>query len=233
MATMVPPSATDDQWARLLSLAVHELRTPISVVSGYLRMVLKDRAGPVPEAQRRLLEEAEKSCGRITALLSEMSDFAHLQLGDAPFRQEPVDLAALVRQAVEAAAAGPDLAPVTLVDDESPARIHGDGSRLQVALSALIRCLQREVPSASSIVVHRTTRASAAFIAIGESDTVSTLSKHVDGQVSNVRATFDELRGGMGMSLPLAARVVERHGGQLIVLADKPKAGVVVKVPLG
>ncbi|MGH3117468.1 MAG: histidine kinase dimerization/phospho-acceptor domain-containing protein, partial [Gaiellales bacterium] len=51
---MVSPA--DATWPRLLSLAVHELRTPATVVGGYLRMVLKDRAGPLSEDQRRLLQ---------------------------------------------------------------------------------------------------------------------------------------------------------------------------------
>ena len=55
----------DPRWPRLLSLTVHEFRTPMTVVAGYLRMLLKDRAGPITEQQRRLLEEAEKSCTRL------------------------------------------------------------------------------------------------------------------------------------------------------------------------
>jgi hypothetical protein len=61
----------DPGWPRLLSLSVHEFRTPITVVAGYIRMLLKDRAGPVSDQQRRLLEEAEKSCARLSGLVAE------------------------------------------------------------------------------------------------------------------------------------------------------------------
>ena len=63
-------SPVEPRWPKVLSLAVHEFRTPMTVVAGYIRMLLKDRAGPLTEPQRRLLEEAEKSCGRLSALLS-------------------------------------------------------------------------------------------------------------------------------------------------------------------
>ena len=125
--------APDPTWPRLLSLAVHELRTPVSVVSGYLRMVLAERGGPVAEAQRRFLEEAEKSCRRIAELLTEMSDLAHIELGDAPFQRETVDLAALVREVVEGAGRGDDLARVTLQDNAAPAIVQGDPARLRAA----------------------------------------------------------------------------------------------------
>ena len=69
----------DPKWSRLLGLSVHEFRTPMTVVAGYIRMLLKDRAGPLSDQQRRLLEEAEKSCGRLTALLTEVSDLSNLE----------------------------------------------------------------------------------------------------------------------------------------------------------
>ena len=66
----------DPRWPKILSLTVHEFRTPMTVVAGYIRMLLKDRAGPLNDQQRRLLEEAEKSCARLTALVAEVSDTA-------------------------------------------------------------------------------------------------------------------------------------------------------------
>jgi signal transduction histidine kinase len=56
--------------SRLLSLSVHELRTPLSVVAGYVNMLLKGRNSALTEQQRHMLEEAEKSCRRISALLA-------------------------------------------------------------------------------------------------------------------------------------------------------------------
>ena len=223
--------APDPTWPRLLSLAVHELRTPASVVSGYLRMVLTERAGPVPEAQRRFLEEAEKSCRRIAELLAEMSDLAHIELGDAPFQRETVDLAALVREIVEGAARGDDVANVTLQDDARPAIVEGDPARLRAALTAIVRCLQRETVSGDGIVVKRTSQPGWASIAVGQADAAAALAT-TGGRPSPDTTTFDELRGGMGVTLPVARRVVERHGGRLLVLDDQPKAAVAVLLPV-
>src|SRR5258708_39642767 len=77
----------DPGWAKILSLSVHEFRTPMTVVAGYIRMLLKDRAGPLSDQQRRLLEEAEKSCARATALVAEGSDLANLDGGTAPLNR--------------------------------------------------------------------------------------------------------------------------------------------------
>src|SRR5512145_288012 len=91
---------TDPKWPRLLSLSVHEFRTPITVVAGYIRMLLKDRAGVLNDQQRRLLEEAEKSCGRLSGLLAEMSDLSNLEAGTGTFNRNTVDLPSLLQEAV-------------------------------------------------------------------------------------------------------------------------------------
>jgi signal transduction histidine kinase len=223
--------ASDPTWPRLLSLAVHELRTPASVVSGYLRMVLTERAGAVPEAQRRFLEEAEKSCRRISELLADMSDLAHIELGDAPFRNETLDLAELVREVVEGAARGDDLATVTLEENDMPAILQGDPARLRAALTAIVRCVQRETVSSNGIVVKRTSQPGWISIAVGKADAAAALAA-AGGPASSDPARFDELRGGMGVALPVARRVVERHGGRLVVLDDQPKAAVAVLLPV-
>ena len=95
----VPP--IDPRWPKILSLSVHEFRTPMTVVAGYIRMLLKDRAGPLSDQQRKLLEEAEKSCGRLTALLTEVSDLSNLEGGTAPFNKRAADLQPALRDAVD------------------------------------------------------------------------------------------------------------------------------------
>jgi signal transduction histidine kinase len=194
-------------------------------------MVLTERAGAVPEAQRRFLEEAEKSCRRISELLADMSDLAHIDLGDAPFRNETLDLAALVREVVDGAARGDDVAAVTLEENAAPAILQGDPARLRAALTAIVLCVQRETVSIDGIVVKRTSQPGWTSIAVGRADAAAALAA-AGGRASSGAVSFDELRGGMGVALPVARRVVERHGGRLIVLEDRPKAAVAVLLPV-
>src|SRR5687767_2470042 len=98
----------DPKWHRLLSLSVHEFRTPITVVAGYIRMLLKDRAGALNEQQRRLLEEAEKSCGRLSALVAEMSELSSLEAGSCSFSRSRLDVAALLEAAIAGLSPLPD-----------------------------------------------------------------------------------------------------------------------------
>src|SRR5687767_9128819 len=97
--------ASAPDWPKVLALTVHELRTPLTVVAGYLRMLSTDRMGPLTDAQRRVIEEAERSCGRLSGLLAEMSDVAHFHQGRLTFLRGPVPLARILQ--------GIELAPGT------------------------------------------------------------------------------------------------------------------------
>src|SRR5690348_10256307 len=116
----------DPRWPKLLSLSVHEFRTPMTVVAGYIRMLLKDRAGPLADPQRRLLEEAEKSCGRLSELLTEVGDLAHLEDGRAAVARQKMDLGDALSAAIETLPPLPDRAvDVRLDRDGSPAPVEG------------------------------------------------------------------------------------------------------------
>ena len=94
--------ATPDKprYPELLSLAVHEFRTPASVVGGYLRMLQRDGES-LTDRQRKMVDEAEKSCARIVALISELSDVAKLDAGLITLNRQPLDVFALLSDVAE------------------------------------------------------------------------------------------------------------------------------------
>src|SRR5215204_2232196 len=129
---------TDPRWHRLLGLAVHEFRTPVTVVAGYIRMLLKDRAGPLNDQQRRLLEEAEKSCGRLSGLIAEMSDLANLESGSATFNRSKIDIGPMLEEAVASLPPLPDReVTIELTNQAGQAIVMGDPTRLRTAFSAV------------------------------------------------------------------------------------------------
>jgi signal transduction histidine kinase len=222
----------DPRWPRLLGLAVHEFRTPVTVVAGYLRMLLKDRAGPVTDQQRRLLEEAEKACGRLSALLAEMSDLSNLEAQTATFNRSTVDLHAVLAESITAL---PEMSDrriqVSLTTGNGPAIVQGDPVRLKAALTSLLAGLRRELVTSTELVVRERlgewNGSRASWLAIGDPAEAAAL------ETADVSAltTFDEWRGGCGLSLAVARRVIAQHGGQLWSPASGAKAAAVVVLP--
>jgi signal transduction histidine kinase len=220
----------DPRWPKLLSLAVHEFRTPITVVAGYLRMVLKERAGPISDQQRKLLEEAEKSCGRLSALVAEMSDLSGLESGKAAFNRAPVDLSALLRDEVAALPELPDRSVAVVLEGVgTPVSVSGDAARLRLAFGSLLTALRREVVTSDRLVARLQPGASPSMclIAIGDPDRIDDIAR---AEVSSLEP-FDEWRGGCGLSLAVARRVFGQHGGSLFGAPGGEKAGAVLLLP--
>src|SRR5688572_26907868 len=145
---------TDPRWPKILSLSVHEFRTPMTVVAGYIRMLLKDRAGPLNDQQRKLLEEAEKSCARLSALLAEVSELSNLEAGTAPLNKGAVDLNTTLQDAVAALPPVPDREVAVTLDLESgPVPFQADPARLTQGFSAVIAALRREIVADEGLIV--------------------------------------------------------------------------------
>src|SRR5262245_49815449 len=85
MSTDTRDTSDAKLYAQLISLAVHEFRTPASVVGGYLRMLERDTDPTLSERQRKMIEEAGRSCARIVALVAELSEISKLDAGTAAF----------------------------------------------------------------------------------------------------------------------------------------------------
>ena len=232
---MAEPSSQDltQQFAELLSLAVHEFRTPSSVVGGYLRMLQRDTDAPLSDRQRRRIDEAEKSFARIVALVNELSDIGKLDDGRLTLQRVPLDLFTLIQEV----AAGTDEAADRGVrletrGTEFSAPVTGDPGRLRAAFGAFLRAVLREQPAAGVVIVdcrHDVTEQTATIVIAREADVMTA--------TSQLSSQFDDKRGGLGLALPIARRVIDQHGGHVLSPAmtdgsPAARSGIIVRMPL-
>lgn len=223
---------TQDHLLRTLSVAVHEFRTPVTVVAGYLRMLLREQGGPLTDKQRKMLQEAERSCGRLGALVSEMSDLVKLDSHTLAIARQDVDVselaASLAREVREGADRG---VGIDVRATRDPLIVAGDRTRLSAALTSLMHAAVRERGEPGTIIVDCSVRrddAPWAIVAIGDSTAIERLR---DARPEG--PAYDEWQTGLGLALPVARRTIEAHGGTLWsdpLAASRGAAGV--RLPL-
>jgi signal transduction histidine kinase len=218
-----------------LSLAVHEFRTPASVVGGYLRMLQRDSDQPLSERQRKMIDEAEKSCARLVGLIAELSDIGKLDAGMVTLAAQPVDLFALLADVaghVHEARERDVRLELRGADGQAP--LAGDSTRLRSAFDAIFRAILREKAGPALVIAdcrrERVDGRSSAVIVIAEDS-------RVQEAYARPRAAFDEKRGGLGLALPIARRVLEGHGGAIHAPAEAEgdtlaRGSAIVIIPL-
>ena len=203
-------TSLQESYSRLLSLAVHEFRTPASVVGGYLRMLQRDSDTPLSDRQRKMIDEAEKSCARLVGLIGELGEISKLDGGTAPFNDEPVDLFQLVREvAAGVHEAGERDVHLSVRGETSGARLNADPMRIRRAFEAFFQAILREQPGQAIVVADCRKADNGAAVIVVARDT------DVQRTYEAPRAAFDEKRGGLGLVVPIACRIVARYGGRV------------------
>lgn len=219
---------------QLISLAVHELRTPVSVASGYVRMVLQVHGQALNENAQKYLLDAAGACAKLGELLGDMSELARLMAGQIALNSDEV---AIFELAAEVAAGARDGAPSGVQVEVSGAdplvRVVGDAGRLRTSLTSIVAAALREqIPPAILGVecrVVRTGRGRSAVVAAGEVDAARALASLPPSRWG----PFDAWRGGVGFSLPLAVQIVAAHRGGLGSLPSAPpRTAAAVALPI-
>jgi len=84
-----------------ISMASHQLRTPLTSVKGYLSLVLDGDAGDITPSQRQLLAQAFASSQRMVYLISDLLNVSRLKTGKFIIDPSPINLADVITGEVE------------------------------------------------------------------------------------------------------------------------------------
>jgi signal transduction histidine kinase len=224
-----PPRSETRSYAELLALAVHEFRTPVTVVGGYLRMLVRNQDDPLTDRQRKLIEEAERSCSRLADLIAQMSDLANIESGHASMNRADVQVFDLLADAAAGITEGQDRGVELQLRGAVPGTVvEGDPVRLRAAFSSVLHAAAREKAGSTIVFADCGIRAESgqrwAHIRVGDEAALAL----VDGDPG----AFDEYRGGIGMVLPIARRIIEAHGGRIWSPLQQKRAATAMALPI-
>jgi len=107
--------ALDEAKDEFVSMASHQLRTPLTSIKGYLSMVMEGDAGKINEDQRKMLGQAFFSSQRMVYLISDLLNVSRLKTGKFIIEAKPVYLPDLVESEVSQLKEGAAAKNLTLV----------------------------------------------------------------------------------------------------------------------
>lgn len=90
----------DEAKDEFISMASHQLRTPLTSIKGYISMLIEGDMGEISKEQKKVLTEAFMSSERMVRLISDFLNVSRLQTGKFVVEKRPVDLAQLVQHEI-------------------------------------------------------------------------------------------------------------------------------------
>jgi len=209
----------------------HELRTPLGILKGELE-ALEDGIVPLnTDAVRSLQSEV----ARIGGLVDDLHELALSDAGALSYRQEPLDLADLLRRVTQAHQGRMDGAGLRL-EVHTPAlaaTVSGDAARLQQLLDNLLENSRRYTDAPGTVQV--ALQPAGADWALSIRDSAPGVPLAIQGQLFDrffrVDASRNSATGGSGLGLAICRNIVQAHGGQIDAQASA-LGGVCITVRL-
>jgi len=84
-----------------ISMASHQLRTPLTSIKGYLSMILEGDVGAVKKDQRKMIKQAFDSAEQMVFLIADLLNVSRLQSGKFVIENKPTDLVKLISSEVD------------------------------------------------------------------------------------------------------------------------------------
>lgn len=91
----------DEAKDEFISMASHQLRTPLTSIKGYLSMLIEGDVGQVTAEQKHFLNEAFVSSERMVRLIGDFLNVSRLQTGKFVIEKHPIDLGLLVQREID------------------------------------------------------------------------------------------------------------------------------------
>ncbi|MBI4497998.1 MAG: PAS domain S-box protein [Chloroflexi bacterium] len=202
-----------------LSLAAHELKTPLTAVKGTSQLLLRQVArgmSALGEQEARLLRTIGERTDYMVGLVSELLDLSRIATGRLELRPERMDLAALLRQVVDQQQELHPDHPFSLEGAEQPVWGTWDRGRLEQVLTNLLDNAAKYSPEERPVTVRLRASADQAHVAVQDrgigipaGDLPQLFVRHY--RASNVGPAIS----GLGLGLYLSGQIVERHGGHI------------------
>ena len=199
--------------------ASHELRSPLTVVSGYLDSLAEDEQ--MPDGWAKPVEQMQAQAKRMRQILGELLELSRLEGSGSVDEDEHVDVTGLLESAKLAFEGHANIADIT-VNSESTARLSGSAAEIETVIVNLLSNAVRFTPTDGEITLTWRSDADGADLIV--TDTGEGIDPEFIPRLTERFFRIDKGRsreeGGTGLGLAIVKHVLARHDAELIITSE-------------
>ena len=233
---------------RFVADASHDLRTPLAIMKADFEVALRDR--DLADEARPVLVSGLEEVDRMSAMVEDLLTLSRIDAHTELVAGEPLDLAALARQTVQALGGLAAASQVLLVDETSGEGVEaevaadeaangsevvaaGDERHLRRALANVVRnAVEHSPPGASVRVAARSPTHAAELVVTDQGEGIPPeVLAHVFDRFYRGDPARSRARGGSGLGLAIARWALREMGGDLTI-ESAPGSGTRVTLRL-
>ena len=220
----------DETKDEFVSMASHQLRTPLTSVKGYLSMVLEGDGGELNATQRKMLTQSFASSQRMVYLISDLLNLSRLNTGKFVIVAGPVDLRDVVAAEIDQLRATAEAREINLTYErpEIFPTLQLDETKIhQVVMNFMDNAIYYTPPGGKvSITLHETAHA----IEFRVKDSGIGVPRQVQNHLFSKFYRADNARrmrpDGTGLGLFMAKKIVVAQGGAILFESEENKGSV-------
>jgi signal transduction histidine kinase/ActR/RegA family two-component response regulator len=219
----------------LLAHVSHDLKNPLTTLKTYLTLLERGTLGPLEDRSQRAVEICQRNADRLLRLINDLLLVSRLDEGEMALDERPFGLKALAQDVLDAVRPAAEQAHVGLeLRRSAEAFIRGNRTRLMEALLKVLENAIHNSPEHAAVeCAIQIDRSGVARLSVkdrGEGADQAELDHAFDGFYRSGSAQRAR-RNGAELALPIAAKIIRLHGGQ-ISATTRPGEGCTVVMVL-
>lgn len=210
-----------------LATLAHELRNPLAPMANSLELLR--RAGGDESLAVKARETVERQLSHMVRLIDDLLDLSRITSDKLELRREQINLSEIVENAAATCriTAEGQKRELTVVVPSNPIFIDGDPVRITQVISNLLANACKFTPAGGRVTLAAQTEGDIAEVRITDSGIgiPHDMLDRIFEMFTQVDRSMEHSRGGLGIGLSLARKIVEMHGGTINAFSDGPGTG--------
>jgi PAS domain S-box-containing protein len=212
----------DKRKDEFISMASHELKTPVTSLKGFLGLLQRRLTLQRDEKALHYLARMDAQVTKLTKLINDLLDLSKMQTGQLDYREERFDLDELVQEIVETVQETTQTHHL-LLEGQTQAEVSGDRDRIGQVLINLLNNAIKYSPQGDRVLVRVAISQNKALVSVQDFG-IGIAKEHqhkIFERFYQVTDAEEKTYPGLGIGLYISYEIVKRHSGQMWVESKK------------